>query len=128
MAQEGLTLDSGAFVAAERDSRRVWALLKEARNRGARLTTPATVLAQVWRSPPHPEIARLIRACNVESMGQAEAKVIGGLLGHSGTSDVVDAAVVVGAVARGDAILTSDSADIEHLLEAVPSKLTIVPI
>lgn len=45
----GLTLDSGALIAAEKSSRRVWQLLKAASERGAAVTVPAVVLAQVWR-------------------------------------------------------------------------------
>ena len=45
----GLTLDSGALIAAEKSSRRVWQLLNAASERGAAVTGPAVVLAQVWR-------------------------------------------------------------------------------
>lgn len=37
----------------------------------------------------------------------------------AGTSDVVDASVVVGAGARGDVVVTSDPGDLGHLSEAL---------
>jgi hypothetical protein len=58
----GVTLDAGALIALERDDRRVLVLLARARETGARVTVPATALAQVVRSPAgHVRLARLVR-------------------------------------------------------------------
>jgi hypothetical protein len=51
---------------------------------------------------------------------------VGELLAKSRTADVVDAIVVLGAVERGDAILTSDREDIKRLIHASGSKLTVL--
>jgi len=128
MATQGLTLDTGAFIAAENGDRMVWRLLKTARDRGARLTVPAPVVAQVWRDPPHPQIARLVKACEVTSLGEASAKAVGRLLGKAIAHDVVDGAVVASAVDRGNAILTSDPTDVRRLLKAAGSDLPIVAV
>jgi uncharacterized membrane-anchored protein len=128
VAVRGLTLDAGAFLAAEKDSRPIWVILKAARKHGARLTTPAPVVAQVWRATPHPDIARLLKACEVDDLVESSAKEIGKLIGECRTHDVVDGAVVVGAVARGDAILTSDPDDIQRLVDATGKKLPVTAI
>jgi hypothetical protein len=53
----GLTLDSGALIAAEKASLRFRAIWKERQERGRPVTLPAVVLAQVWRGN-RPVIAR----------------------------------------------------------------------
>jgi hypothetical protein len=50
------------------------------------------------------------------------------LLAEAGRSDVVHAVVVAGAAARGDAIVTSDRADIDALVSATGARLRIVEI
>jgi len=123
----GLTLDSGALIAAEKGSRVFWACWKEAVDRGAAITIPAPVLAQVWRGNS-PVIARILNACQVETMSEGLAKLTGRLLATSRTRDIVDAAVVIGATARHDAILTSDPDDIGRLVAALNRTLPILPI
>jgi hypothetical protein len=114
----GLTLDSGALIAAEKQDRRFWVLWAAAMKRAARVTVPSAVVAQTWRGNS-PIIARLLISCDVEVLDENAAKQVGTLLAKSRiASDVVDAAVVVGAARRGDAIVTSDPDDIRRLLEA----------
>jgi hypothetical protein len=83
------------------------------------------VLAQAWRGNS-PAIARLMRACRVEAFDEETAKRVGELLARSRTADVVDAVVVLGALARGDRIVTSDRADIERLVAAAGGKAEII--
>jgi hypothetical protein len=45
----------------------------------------------------------------------AEARAVGQLCGATGTSDVIDASVVVCAARRETAIVTSDPDDLRHL-------------
>jgi hypothetical protein len=47
----GVTLDAGGLIALDRDDRRVVVLLARARDTGARVTVPASVLAQAIRRP-----------------------------------------------------------------------------
>ena len=62
-------------------------------------------------------------------LDEQEAKRVGVLLAAVPRSrDVVDASVVVGASRRGDAILTSDSDDIERLVAGQAVALRIVPV
>jgi hypothetical protein len=121
----GLTLDSGALIAAEKGDRLFWALWKEALDRGVQITAQAAVLAQVWRGNS-PVIARMLGACEVEALTEARAKQVGRLLALSRSTDVVDAAVVVGAAERRDTILTSDPEDIERLVQALGRSVAII--
>jgi hypothetical protein len=116
----GLTLDTGALIAAERRSEIFRATWQEAVRRHAAITIPAPVLAQAWRGR-NPMIDRLLPACTVEPMLEEDARSIGRLLAAAGTSDVIDAMVVVGASMRDDAILTSDPDDIVRLVRALRS-------
>jgi len=125
---EGLTLDSGALIAAEKGDRVFWALWKKAMDRQARITVPASVLAQVWRGNS-PVVARVLDVCDVEVLDEPGAKRIGVLLARdSKGSDIVDASVVVGATLRGDAIVTSDPEDIDRLVAAQRREIRVIRI
>ena len=125
--EKGLTLDAGALIAAEKGSREFWLHWKDAKAEGTRVTVPAAVLAQVWRGNS-PLVARVLAGCVVEDLTETSAKDIGAALGRARRNDVVDASVVTGAVARGDAILTSDPEDIRHLLAAAGARLLILAV
>jgi len=124
----GLTLDAGALIAAERDDRRFWAFWKEALQRDIEIVVPATALAQVWRGPKSARQALVLKGSEVEALDEPRAKATGVLCGRAGTSDVVDAHVVVGAYARGDDILTTDPEDFERLAEHVARPPRIIDI
>lgn len=114
----GLTLDTGALIAADRNDRRIWTLLKESALRDAVVTVPPVVLAQAWRGN-HPRMAQALQGCRFDLVfSDYSAKRVGVLLAESRTTDVVDAIVVVGAIERYDSIVTSDPKDIERLIEA----------
>lgn len=123
----GLTLDSGALIAAEKGTARWRAIWKEEAERGALVTVPAAVLAQGWRGNS-PRIALLLQACEIEVLDERAAKKVGALLAKSRTSNVVDAAVVLGAADRGDRIVTSDPEDIERLIAATGIKLSLLAL
>ncbi len=54
------------------------------------------------------------------------ARAAGTALAASGTGDVVDAAVVVvGAVARGDAVMTADPDDLRRIAQALGAALRL---
>lgn len=111
----GLTLDSGALIAADRNVRSFWAFFKEAIDRGVVPVIPAPALAQAWRSSRQARLAQLVKACWVEPLDESLAKSTGELCGAAKTSDVVDAAVVASAAQRGDVVLTSDPKDLRRL-------------
>ena len=123
----GLTLDSGALIAAERANRKFWAVWKEAVLRGVGITIPAGVLAQTWRGN-NVVIARLTRACVVEPFDKLAARQVGELLAQSRSSDVIDASVVLSAARRNDAILTSDPQDLGYLAKCLDTPLKIISL
>lgn len=107
-----MTYDAGALIAAERNDRRIWALHRRALERAVVPTVPAGVLAQGWRGGPQAQMSRLLGGCRVEDLDDARARSAGAACGVAGTSDVVDAVVVIGAAARGDLVVTSDPGDL----------------
>jgi hypothetical protein len=114
----GLTLDAGALIAFERNDRQVTALIKRARERGERLATPAGVVGQVWRDGRRQvRLARLLGSGAVEVVALADlgARMAGQLCGTAGTSEVIDATVVLCARARGHRVVTSDPDDLRTL-------------
>ena len=123
----GVTLDAGALIALDRDDRRVLALLARAQETSARVTIPATALAQAVRnSARQARLARLVRqpATDVVALDRVDATSVGRLLAAAGTADVVDAHVVLCARRTGQAVATSDAADLRHL----DPTLTLVPV
>jgi hypothetical protein len=114
-----IVYDTGALVAGERSDRQVWALHDAALRRGIAPTVPATVLAQAWRGGPQARLSQILRGCSVLAMDEPLARSAGRLCGAAETSDVVDASVVATAAPRRAAIVTSDPADIRHLLSAI---------
>jgi len=124
----GITYDAGALVAAERNDRTLWALHRRALERGLRPTVPAGVLAQVWRGGPQAELSRLLKGCRVEDLDEMRSRAAGQACGRSGTSDVIDATVVVGSIARGDLVITTDTDDIKRVASALGAPLEILRI
>ena len=121
----GLTYDAGALIAADRGDRLLLAFHKRALERGVLPTVPAPVLAQGWRGGQQVHLARLLAGCVVEPFDERDAKTTGVLCAAAGTGDVIDAAVVAGALARGDVVVTSDPQDIQALAAAVNRALVV---
>lgn len=115
----GLIFDSGALIAFEAQDRRVSALLQRAKDLGRRVIIPAGVLAQVWRrhGPRQARVAILLGASvvSIEDLTRNRARAAGELCGRSGTTDIVEASVVVAAWANGRVVVTSDPDDIARL-------------
>ena len=124
----GLTYDTGALVAAERQDRRLWVLHRRSLERGRRPTVPAAVLAQAWRGAPQAELSRLLAGCSIEDLDDARSRAAGAACARAGTSDVVDASVVVGAVARNDLVISSDRQDLARIARAIGSRLDVLQL
>ena len=121
----GLTYDTGALLAVESRRRDMWVLHARALVRGIEPVVPAGVLAQAWRGGPQAEMSRLLRGCAVEPLDERRARDAGTACAKSGTRDIVDAAVVLGAIARGDVIVTSDPGDLKAIASALGRKLSL---
>ena len=90
----GVALDAGALIGLDRGDRRVIALLARAQETSARVTVPASALAQAIRDPARQaRLARLVRqpTTDVVALDRADATAVGRLLSASGTADVMDA-------------------------------------
>ena len=114
----GVTLDAGGLIALDRDDRRVVVLLARARETGARITVPASALAQAIRRPDRQaRLSRLIRqpTTDVIDLDRVDATSAGRLLAASGTSDIADAHVVICARRADQPVVTSDPGDLRQL-------------
>lgn len=120
--------DAGALVAADRNDRALWAQHRVLLERGALPVVPAPVLAQVSRTSRQVQLRRLLRGCEVAPLDERDAHATGMLLAVSATSDVVDAFVVIAALARGAAIVTSDRKDLGRLLDAAGADLDLLDV
>jgi predicted nucleic acid-binding protein len=118
----GVTLDAGGLIALDRNDRRMIVLLARAREIGARVTIPATALAQAIRRPEQQvRLVRLVRqpTTDVIPLDRVDATSVGRLLAASGTSDIADAHVVICARRSNQQVVTSDSGDLRKLDPAV---------
>ena len=118
-AMAGVTYDTGALVAADRNDRKMWALHAGYLREEVVPVVPAPVLAQAWRGGARQaRVARLLQVCDVEPLGEALAKDVGVLAGKAKHDDVVDVVVVEGAIRRGDAVVTSDAGHVRKIAAA----------
>lgn len=114
----GIVLDAGGLIGLDRNDRRVIVLLARAVETNSPVTIPASALAQAIRRPERQaRLARLIRqaSTDVVALDRVDAVHVGRLLAASGTSDVVDAHVVVCAKRSGQRVVTSDPRDLARL-------------
>lgn len=111
-------LDAGALIGFERNDRRVVGIVSRALHHGDALAVPAGVVGQVWRDGARQ--VRLVRllgspVCKVLALDDTAARAAGQLCGSSGTSDVIDASVVILARQRSVRVVTSDPDDLRRL-------------
>jgi hypothetical protein len=121
----GVTYDAGALIAAERDSKSVWRLHRRLLERGMYPTLPTVVLGQAWRGGPQARLSRLVRGCRIKPFTEQQARSAGAALAASDGRDLVDAAVVVTALDRGDLVVTSDPDDLRRIAAAIGRDLAV---
>jgi hypothetical protein len=107
-------LDAGALIALDRADRRMIRLLELA----GEVHVPAGALAQAWRNPARQ--VRLVRAMaadgvDIHPLDAVSARAVGQLCAATGTSDVVDASVILVARGVGGVAVTSDPDDLRRL-------------
>lgn len=111
--------DAGALIAIDAYDRRMWLIHKTALAEGDDVVVPAIVVGQAWRDGRRQaRLARFLRTCQIEPANLESAKAAGVLCGQAGSSDVVDATVMVTALAHHANIVTSDPKDMIELAEA----------
>lgn len=114
----GLTLDAGALIALDRDDSRVLRLLARALALGDRVTIPAGALAQSVRQLQRQvRLAHLLRqpTTDIVALDRTDAVIVGRMLARSGTTDVIDAHVVLCARRAEQSVVTSDGDDLARL-------------
>jgi len=125
----GLTYDSGALIAAERNERRMWLLHQRALMRGVRPVVPAGVLAEAYRSTRQVSLSRLLRGCRVEPLDERSARAAGALLARCvADPGAVGASVAEGALRRGDAVVTGNADHLRALADGASRKLEVIAV
>jgi predicted nucleic acid-binding protein len=125
----GVTYDTGALVAGERNDRRMWALHAAFLAEEIVPVVPAPVLAQAWRGGARQaSLSRLLALCEIEPLDESQARRVGELAAKARHHDVVDVAVVEGAVRRGDAVVTSNETHIRRIAAAAGARLRVTAV
>lgn len=124
-----LVLDAGALVAVERGDRELVASIKRERRLGRVPMTHGGVVGQVWRggSGRQAGLAMLLPHVEIVPLDADLGKQAGRLLSAAGSSEVIDAAVVLLAK-DDDLILTSDPDDLVALAVASGIHVEIAPV
>jgi len=118
-----LVLDAGALIAIERGDRDTAAVIEVARQESRAVIVPAGVVGQAWRGGGRQaRLARLLNARDVvvEPLTDAGARAAGVLCGTAGTTDVIDATVVLTARRFHATVISSDRDDLEVLDPSLP--------
>ena len=112
--KNGITFDTGALIALERRSQRARHVLERATEQKVRITVPAAVLTEWWRS--RTDIRdRILAAVRVEPLSESLAKLAGEALAATKGATSIDAIVMASAAQRGDVVYTADIADLTKL-------------
>ncbi len=114
-----MVFDAGALIALERRNEDIRTLLRTVRRSNLPVVIPANVVAQAWRNGARQALLAKFLAepwVRIVPVDEELAKAAGVLLARTGTTDAVDASVVVTAVKLGlRRIVTSDPEDIAIL-------------
>jgi hypothetical protein len=122
----GVTYDTGALIAADRNDRRMWALHAGFLALEISPTVPTPVLAEAWRGGSRQaSLARCLALCATEPLTDDQARAVGSLAARSAHDDIVDVTVVEGAIRRRDAVVTSNPSHIRKIADAMRVKLSI---
>jgi hypothetical protein len=120
----GVTYDTGALIAADRGERRMWARHRALLMRREVPTVPAPVVAQSWRGTSRQVLlARILNGCDIEALGDGQARSAGALAARAAITDIVDACVVEGALRRRDLVVSSDPGDLQSIASAVGERV-----
>jgi hypothetical protein len=118
-------LDAGFWISVDRNERAAKQVLEALDRSGGVARTSEPVIAQVWRDGARQAVlAGALR--NVMVHPFLDGREVGRLLGRTGTSDVVDAHLVLLGAQLGEPVLTGDPDDLQRLAAALgPSGPTI---
>jgi predicted nucleic acid-binding protein len=121
--------DTGALLAAEKHDGRFGRFHRaRAQGRVNRIYVPVVVLAQAWRGGPQVQISRLLKDCEILPDTESVGRAAGTACAKAGTSDVVDAIVVMTALVTNSVVVTSDPDDLGRLASALGQKLPMLVV
>jgi hypothetical protein len=117
---QGLTFDTGALIALERNRLRIGKIFRAAREGGRVITVPTVVVAEWVREGAGAKAReRLLRAVVVQDLTRELAERAGRVIGHVHAippdKGTIDAIVMTSAWLRGDTIYTSDLSDLNRI-------------
>src|SRR6188768_1681351 len=112
--KNGITFDTGALIALERRGQRARKVLERAMEQKVRITVPAAVITEWWRSRNDVR-ERILAAVRVEPLSEGLAKVAGEALAAIKGATTIDAIVMASAAVRGDVVYTTDISDLAKL-------------
>lgn len=112
--KNGITFDTGALIALERRSQRARKVLERAAEQKVRITVPAAVITEWWRSRNDIR-ERILAGVRVEPLSESLAQVAGEALAAIKGATAIDAIVMASAAQRGDVVYTADVADLAKL-------------
>ena len=115
----GITFDTGALIALERRTQRIWTIYRAAMEDRVTITVPAAALVEWWRGRTDAR-DRILAGVRLESLHPKLACLAGEALAAVSASPV-DAMVMASAALRGDVVYTSDVADLEALRRYFPA-------
>lgn len=110
----GLTFDTGALIALERNRQRIVEVRQAALRRGLRVTVPSVVIAEWWRG--RTDLRQdIVASVRVEPLSDTIARLAGEALASVKGATTIDTIVMASASLRGDFVYTSDVTDLERL-------------
>ena len=115
-----ITFDTGALIALERRQQRIWKVFARALETDVRITVPAPVIAEWWRSRTDAR-DKVLAAVYVEPFTTALAVRVGEAMAAMKNATLVDTVVMASAATCGGAVYTSDVEDLERLRQYFPS-------
>ena len=110
----GITFDTGALIALERRTQRMWTLYETAREDGVFATVPAVVIAEWWHGRTDVR-ERILGGVRIEQTDTALMKTAGEAMAAVRGATVIDTIVMASAARRGDVVYTSDFDDLDRL-------------
>jgi predicted nucleic acid-binding protein len=122
-----LILDTGAFIALERNDRAMWQRLKLALQAREVPVSHGGIVGQAWRGKGSRQalLAKALDVVDIRRLDAALGRAAGELLARGKKSDVIDAALVLLAN-DGDRVITSDPDDLAPLARAADLDVELV--
>ena len=112
--KNGITFDTGALIALGRRGQRARKVLERATEQKVRITVPAAIITEWWRSRNDIR-ERILAGVRVEPLSESLAKVAGEALAAIKGATPIDAIVMASAAQRGDVVYTADVSDLAKL-------------